>query len=284
MIRRRNRDQAEMAISEQELTVMTGQLDELHRETFPQVRKTLDDFAANVAHLTDRAASRRSVLLGMGGVALVGGLAACGSSSKSSSNPSSSAPAATSSAASSAATSPMASGSASAASVYTGDLKIVALAAALENLAVTAYKGALTLAGQNKLGAVPPAVATFIQTAMAQHADHAQAWNAVLTKASLPAITGTPLTITASQVAMLNAAKSVPDVAKLALNLENAAAETYTFATANVTDAGGIMTAATIQPVETMHAAILSFILGDYPVPVSFIGIDKAAQPGMLTS
>ena len=64
---------------------------------------------------------------------------------------------------------------------------------------------------------------------------------------------------------MLQAAKSVPDVAKLALSLENAAAETYTFAAANVTDAGGIMTAATIQPVETMHAAILSFVLGAVP-------------------
>src|SRR6201999_4578920 len=107
--------------------------------------------------------------------------------------------------------------SATGTSQYTGDLKVVALAAALENLAVTAYMGALTMAAQNKLGAVPPAVGTFITTAKAQHMDHAQAWNGVLTKASLPAITGTPLTITAGQVAMLNAAKSVPDVAKLAL-------------------------------------------------------------------
>ena len=78
-------------------------------------------------------------------------------------------------------------------------------------------------------------------------------------------ISGAPLTITQGQVAMLHAAKSVPDVAKLALNLENVAAETYTFAAANVTDTGGIMTAATIQPVETMHAAILSFVLGAIP-------------------
>ncbi len=139
------------------------------------------------------------------------------------------------------------------------------------------------MASQNKLGTVPPAVATFVTTVKGQHQDHADAWNGVLTKAGLPAIKDAPLSITEQQVAMLNAATSVPDVAKLALNLENAAAQTYTFATANVTDSGGIMTAATIQPVEAMHAAILSFVLGQYPVPSSFIGIDKAVMPSAFT-
>ena len=36
------------------------------------------------------------------------------------------------------------------------------------------------------------------------------------------------------------------------LALENAAAQTYLFAATNVTDSGGIMTAATIEPVEAM--------------------------------
>ena len=157
------------------------------------------------------------------------------------------------------------------ASTYSGDLKVVALAAALENLAVAAYTNTLTRATTGKLGSVPPAIATFVTTVMKQHAEHAAAWNAVLTKANLPAVTGTPLTIASGAVAKLEAATTVPDVAKVALGLENAAADTYTFAAANVTDAGGIMTAATIQPVETMHAAILSFVLGEYPVSLSFI-------------
>lgn len=271
---RRNRP-TEMAISENELSVMTAELDTLHNDTFPTVRRTLDDVSANIAALsTRRSTGRRAFLMGTGGLVVVGGLAAC-SSSKSSGSSSST----TASTASGAA--PASSGAAS--SAYTGDLKVVALAAALENLAVAAYTGALTAAGKGTLGTVPPAVATFVQTAMKQHADHAAAWNAVLTKANLAPITGTPLTIAADQVAMLNAAKSVPDVAKLALGLENAAADTYTFAAANVSDAGGIMTAATIQPVETMHAAILSFILGEYPVPLSFIGVDKAAPVAAFT-
>src|SRR5262249_17232963 len=149
--------------------------------------------------------------------------------------------------------------------------------------AVTAYEGSLKKAGNGELGAVPPAVATFIQTAMKQHADHAKAWNAVLSRAGKPTVTDAPLSITQDQVAMLTPAKSVPDVANLALKLENPAAQTYTFAAANVTDTHGIMTAATIQPVEAMHAAILNFVLGQYPSPDTFIGITGALKPDTLT-
>jgi hypothetical protein len=266
-MRKRDRETHEMAISEGELSSMTAELDMLHNETFPSVHKTLDEFSANLAQISRKPAARRSFLLGMGGAVALGSVAAC-TSSKSK----------TTGAGTGAGT------TATKGATYTGDLKVVALAAALENLAVTAYQGALTMAGKGQLGTVPPAVATFVQTAMKQHMDHAQAWNGVLQKAGKPAVTGAPLTITQDQVAMLQAAKSVPDVAKLALNLENAAAATYTFATANVSDAGGIMTAATIQPVETMHAAILSFVLGEYPVPLSFIGISNAVQPSALTA
>ncbi|MCW2550135.1 MAG: hypothetical protein JWN96_4595, partial [Mycobacterium sp.] len=247
-----------------------------HNETFPQVSATLDEYSANVVreqaqlNQASRALGRRGFLVGMGGVAALGALAACGSST-------------TGPRASDASATPTPTGSASATSKYTGDLKVVALAAALENLAVAAYKDTLMRATAGKLGTVPPAIATFVTTVMKQHSDHAAAWNAVLTKSNLPAVTGTPLTIASGAVAMLDAATTVPAVAKIALGLENSAADTYTFAAANVTDPGGIMTAATIQPVETMHAAILSFVLGEYPVPLSFIGIDQAVKPDALT-
>ena len=35
-------------------------------------------------------------------------------------------------------------------------------------------------------------------------------------------------------------------------------------------DPAGIKTAASIEPVEHQHAAILNFVLGQYPVPDSF--------------
>jgi len=245
---------------------MTSELDMMHKETFSGVKKSLDDFSANLSHLaTGRATARRSFLLGAGGLAVLGGVAACSSSGGGSSDKSSS------------------SGTPSAGG-YTGDLKIVALAAALENLAVAAYGMALTAAGKGTYGTVPPAVATFVTTAMGQHKDHAAAWNGVLTKAGLKPVTTPALSITNAEVAKLQAAKTIPDVAKVALSLENAAAETYTFATANVSDIGGIMTAAAIAPVEAMHAAILSFVIGEYPVPASFIGVDMAVQPSALTA
>ena len=81
----------------------------------------------------------------------------------------------------------------------------------------------------------------------------------------------------------LGSAKSVGDVAKLALGLENQAAQTYLFAEFNVASPGGISTAASIAPVEAMHAAILQFVLGQYPVPDSFLGTTMAASPSQLT-
>jgi hypothetical protein len=256
------REPEPMQISEWELRAMTRALDDMHNETFPGVRKTLDEFTANLV-------SRRRALIGAAGVVSLGalsagGLAACGNNDETASAP---APAMSS----------------AAGSAYTGDLKVVALAAALENLAVTAYDGALKKATAGELGKVPAAVATFVTTARKQHAQHSAAWNNVLSKAGLPTIDDAPLTITAKAVSDLGATKSVPDVVKLALTLEDAAAQTYTFATANVTDAGGIMTAATIQPVEAMHAAILNFVLGQYPVPLSFIDTKGAVQPDALT-
>jgi hypothetical protein len=128
-----------MQISESQLRSMTRELDDMHNETFPGVRKSLDEFTANLV-------SRRRMLFGAAGLVAVGALAACGDSD----NTSSSTPAVAMSSASSA---------------YTGDLKVVALAAALENLAVTAYDGALKKAAAGDLGKVPAAVATFVTTA-----------------------------------------------------------------------------------------------------------------------
>jgi hypothetical protein len=269
-VTRNDKHSSEMAITEGELLGMTRELDMMHKDSFGGVKKSLEDFSANLSHLaTGKSTARRSFLLGAGGLAVVGGVAACsssGGSSGSSTSPSTS----TSSGGTSATT-------------YTGDLKVVALAAALENLAVAAYGMALTAAGKGTYGTVPAAIGTFVTVAMAQHKEHAAAWNGVLTKAGLKAVTTPALSITTAEVAKLTAAKTIPEVAMVALGLENAATETYTFATANVKDAGGIMTAATIQPVEAMHAAILSFVLGQYPVPNSFIGTSGAVTPADFT-
>jgi hypothetical protein len=261
--------QWELQVSEAELTSMTRDLDEAHRETIPSMFARAGEFSEELAETTgdSRFLARRRFLLGAGAAGLGLALAACGSgsSSSASSSPSSAA-------------SPSKS-----ASPYSGDFKVVALATALENQAIAAYTAALSAAQAGKLGAVPPAVGTFAKTAMSQHADHAKAWNAVLQSAGKPTISGVPLS---GQPAVQQALGSVTDVggvAKLALQLENQAAQTYLFAEFNVTSPGGISTAASIAPVEAMHAAILQFVLGEYPVPDDFLATDMAANPSQLT-
>jgi Ferritin-like domain len=264
-------DDWELPITETQLTAMTRELDEAHRESIPVMRARAAEFSEELADtkVTSRALGRRGFLLGVGGVGAAFALAACSSSSS---------PSAAGTTSAGAGASASASGS-----VYVGDLKVVALATALENQAVAAYTAALSAATAGKLGTVPAAVATFVQTAMSQHSDHAKAWNAVLSSANVPTITNVPLSNQASVNQALGAVTTVGGVATLALELENQAAQTYLFAAGNVTSAGGISTAASIAPVEAMHAAILQFVLGEYPVPDDFLGTSKAASASLLT-
>ncbi|MGW4808260.1 ferritin-like domain-containing protein [Kitasatospora sp. NPDC004272] len=104
-----------------------------------------------------------------------------------------------------------------------------------------------------------------------------------LTGAGKPAITGVPLSNQPATLEALGKATTVGDVAKLALQLEDQAAQTYLFATHHLTSPGGIATAATIAPVEAVHAAILTYVLGQHPVPDGFLTTDKAADPALLT-
>lgn len=263
----------DLPVSESSLAALTRDLDEAHRTAYPDMRAQAGEFAqelreAGTAAPHDRL-GRRGFLLGIGGAGVALALAACSSNS--------------SSAGGSGTQSPAARAGSSGSSAYVGDLKVVALATALENQAVGAYQATLTAAKAGKLGTVPPAVATFVQTAMTQHQDHAKAWNVVLTGAGVPAITNVPLSNQPATLKALGAATNVGAVAKLALELENQAAETYLFAAGHVSSTGGIATAASIAPVEAMHAAILQFVLGDYPVPDTFLGTSKAASPTLLT-
>lgn len=269
----------ELPISEGQLARLTRDMEEAHRSTLPDMRAGAVDLAEEIR--TGRPAAedrphdpaRRRFLLGAGGLAAAFALAACAGKDENTSAASTKGVGGSS---------PSTSASASA-GTYTGDLKVVALATALENQAVGAYRATLAAAKAGKLGTVPPAVATFVTTAMSQHADHAKAWNAVLVGAGKPAIRNVPLSNQAAVTAALGKATTVGAVAKLALQLEDQAAQTYLFATYNVSSQAGIETAATIAPVEAMHAAILHFILGQYPVPDDFLPTDKAASPALLT-
>lgn len=250
-IRRRNHQ-----ISEAELSAMTTELDQMHRDqTLPAMQAAVNEWAESLREGGSdipRRANRRTFLLGAAGVG-AGGilLAACSSSSKTTA-PTTIAPSSPSS-------------SSAGGAGLTGDLAIAAMAASLENLGVFAYNAGLQAAQAGKLGTVPPAIATFAQTAMAQHKDHAKAWNSVLTAAGKPAVTATDPALTPTVQQKFAQVKDVAGLAELALLIENVAAQTYQNGIAVLSSSQAVGVAATIQPVEMQHAAILYYALGRYP-------------------
>lgn len=229
----------------------------------------------NIPIGNDVAMSRRQVL---SGAALVGAgllLAACGSDSSTATSSTT----VTSGAASS---SPTTAGEAMTSTTVKGaganvDLKVAGLAASLEVLAVGTYKAALTAAGSGALGQVPAAVGEFVTVAMGQHQKHLDAWNAVLTGAGSAAVTTPNPTLKPTVDAAFAKVTDVAGAATLALMLEEIAAATYLSAQSVLANKDAIMLAGSIQIIDAQHAAILHYVLGEYPVPDVFAQVAKAA-------
>jgi hypothetical protein len=270
-------------LSEAELRAMTADLDAIHHDlTLPALRESLAEWTEDIRAegdpgrdddpgqrlLFDRRRFLTRAAGAAGGVAGIALLAACSSSSS----------------ASSASASASATGSAAAAAggegqALSGDLQVVAMAASLENSGIATYMAGIKAATAGKLGPVPPAVVTFAETAMAQHEDHQKAWNAVLTAAGKQSVTAVDPVIQPTINAAFAKVTTVTGLAELALLVENTAGETYQNGLSVIKSPAGIKTAASIQPVEFQHAAILSFVLGKYPVPNAFTGVSLARPP-----
>lgn len=281
---RRNRTKGSLEISEAELGLLTRDLDQLHHdESLPALRSSVSEWieanherdAVQAGQLVDAQSglvSRRGLLIGSGAAAIGGILLAACSSGKSATT-TTTAPGSTSTT----------TGSSSPASL-TGDLKVAALAVSLENLGIYAYNAGIGAATAGKLGKVPPAVVTFAETAKAQHTDHAAAWNAVLTGAGKSKVTETDPALTPTVNQMFGQVTDVGGLAKLALEIENIAGQTYQAAVGALSSHNAIVTAASIQPVEMQHAAILNLILGNYPVPNAFNPTSSARSTSDLGS
>ena len=227
------------------------------------------------AGMVGKLANRRG-FLALSGAAGLGLLAAaCGDSSSSSTSSVSSGTASASS------TSPSSSSGAASAS---GDAAIAMTAASLEVLAVGTYKAALDAATGGKLGAVPPAVATFVQTAMAHHQMALDAWNGVLTSAGGAKVTSPPADLAATVNSAFAKVTDVVGAAKLALLLEQTAADTYLTALPSIMSKDAITLAGGLQVVDQEHAAILLYVLGQYPVPDVFQKGDKAYAPSSTSA
>jgi Ferritin-like domain len=277
-------------LSEAELRAMTADLDAMHHDlTLPALKDSLAEWTDDIRaqdHAGHDAGAARQLLFDRrrfltraagtaGGIAGIGLLAACTSSSSSSSTAAAPATATSSSAATGAAAGTV-DGEGQALS---GDLQVVAMAASLENSGIATYMAGIKAATAGKLGTVPPAVVTFAETAMAQHQDHQKAWNAVLTAAGKKPVTAVDPVIQPTINTALAKVTTVTGLAELALLVENTAGQTYQNGLSVIKSAAGIKTAASIQPVEFQHAAILYFVLGKYPVPNAFTGVSLARPP-----
>lgn len=275
----------EIQISNAELSTMVRDLDELNQDVaMPAMAEACADLTESV--MEERAAqanqpgnrlNRRSFLLGAGALTAGGvALAACGGS-KTSTTTTSTTPA-------------------TSAQTTATDLAITALATALENQAVATYGAAVSAVLADKFGNIPTAATNFALIAKSQHAAHAQAWNQILVSAGKPQVTGGissgPYTdaIVNSKFATIVQKKDLVALLELALALEDQAAQTYQVGSFTVTAPKGIQLAASIQPVEMQHVAILYFVLGKYPgaqdssgKPISFEPTSSAAQAGYYT-
>lgn len=232
-----------------------------------------------LTRLSALAASRRNFLFGAGGLAAAGVLAACSSDKKSSTKTNSSDTGSASSGATTGASSETTAPPTSGGGGAEGDLTVAAFAASLEVLAVGTYKAALDAAQANKLGAVPPAVAEFVTTAMKQHQAALDKWNTVLTGAGKPAVDKPDAKLASTVNDAFGKVTDIPGAAKLALMLEQIAAATYQKAIPSLKSKDAIMLAGSIQIIDFQHAAVLLFALGRYPVPDTFGSTDMAASP-----
>ena len=213
--------------------------------------------------LAGRLADRRQFLIGAGALAAGAALAACGNDDNDDNN--------------SAADSTTTIAPDKTAAVPAADLDVAALAAGLEVLAVQTSTAALGAAKAGKLGEVPPAVATFVTTAMAQHQEHLDAWNKVLKSNDRPEVDQPDAKLKPTVDAGFAKVTTAKGAAELALQLEEIAAATYLDAVQKLTTDSAVELAGSIHVIDMQHSAILLYVLGKYPVPDVFGQTKKSA-------
>jgi hypothetical protein len=217
----------------------------------------MEENASLLQRMSPTPLSRRKVLLGGGAGALALVAAACGGDD---------------------AAQPDSTGEPETAAGGGGDVAKARFAASLEVLAVNTYQAALD-AGLD----YPPAVAEFATTAQRHHQEALDAWNELLTTLGETEVTEPPAeldaTVSEALAEVPNAENPVVAVAELALLLEQTAADTYFEAIPTIENPEALALAASIQPVDMQHAAVLNYVMGNYPVPETFANTEMSAIP-----
>jgi rubrerythrin len=140
------------------------------------------------------------------------------------------------------------------ASAAGNDVMALQTAASIENLAVAVYT---TAAGLPFIKNGNTTVAAFIAKTTMQHKAHAEAFNAASTQAGGKAQTAADPKYAAVVKSALPTIKGPADVVKLAITLEDVAAQTYTKNVSDVTDPALRKLFGSVAPVEAQHRAVL---------------------------
>lgn len=253
-------------------------IDAMNKEAMPMWRNALGRLFGDPNMSTDEKAALLGVpapgrrdLFKMGGAAIAGAalLAACGSDSKTATTTASTAPP-TTAASTTAATTAATTGATTAATegttamtegstATTGgsgnlDLTLAKTAASLEKLAVDVYGTAAALIKT-------PAVLDAAKLFAGHHQMHLDALNGVITGAGAKAVTEQNKAVFNALIKpSLDKAKTESDALMIAVALEEAAAQTYTFAGGALSTPALRSTIMTIGGVEARHAAVLRMV------------------------
>ncbi|WP_329456493.1 ferritin-like domain-containing protein [Streptomyces sp. NBC_01497] len=164
------------------------------------------------------------------------------------------------------------------------DVMALQTAASIENLAISVYR---TAAGLPFVKNGNKTVATFIARTTAQHEAHAKAFNAAATQAGGTAQNAPDPKYVAVVKAALPGIKTPADVVKLAITLEDVAAQTYTKNVGQVSSAQLRRLFASVAPVEAQHRTTLlsvQALLAGNMADLIAIPTDAAKLPADLGS
>lgn len=150
------------------------------------------------------------------------------------------------------------------------DLTLATTARDMEALAVATYDTAVQAMVEGRLGEVPPALSELVTTIRTHHIAQRQAWVELVADAE-PAPPSPILDPMERRFAQQAAGLAdSPGLARLARDVEVVIADTYFLVIPSLTAEAVLSLASSIQPVDSQHAAIARFLLGEYPVPETF--------------
>lgn len=158
------------------------------------------------------------------------------------------------------------------------DLALAVLASGAETVAADTYRLIAEAAAAGAVGDVAPAIGEFVGTAGANHTAAAAAWDDLLAAAGAPAPAAPPADFAAELTAAVGELVDAAGAAALGLRVEETLAATYLAALGVATSPDVIALAGSILPVDRQHAAVLRFVLGEYPVPDTFATADLALR------